>query len=65
MLLYVKAAFVGSLFALVAFFATLVVVSRSIKPLIPPGSTSVSVAYWPLPTAAIAAFLVGFWWSLR
>jgi len=66
MFLYFKATLVGLLFAFLALFAALIIVSRMMRPLVPPGAVvSVSAMYWPLPTAAIFAFVIGFWWVVK
>jgi uncharacterized membrane protein YedE/YeeE len=65
--LHIKATLVGLFIGAAAYIAMFVIVAWWARAHIPQGAIAVSVyaLYWPLPTALLLGFIVGFWWTLR
>jgi hypothetical protein len=65
--LHIKATLVGLFIGAAASVATLVIVAWWVRAHMPQGAVAVSVyaLYWPLPTALLLGFIVGYWWTLR
>jgi len=65
--LYFKATLVGLFIGATAYVATFVIVAWWARVHMPQGVIAISVyaLYWPLPTALLLGFIVGFWWTLR